>query len=118
MQESPLEKTFLTQLQSEGLAKPLPQFQFCQNRKWRFDFAWPSIRLAVEIQGGTFTNGRHSRGVGYDQDSEKSNIATLLGWRVLRFSTRDLSEGKAIKMVGQFLKFLEPKLQNPNEVMN
>lgn len=105
--ESNLEKTFLTQLKSKGLAKASLQYQFAHNRKWRFDFAWPSIRLAVEIQGGTFANGRHTRGVGYESDCEKSNYATLMGWRVLRFGTRDVQEGKALKLIERVLKFSE-----------
>lgn len=107
MSESELEKTFLMQLRSKGLAVPQSQYQFTQLRKWRFDFAWPSIRLAVEIQGGTFANGRHVRGMGYEQDCEKSNAATLSGWRVLRFGTREISEGRALKLVEAFLKFAE-----------
>ena len=52
-------------------------------RLWRFDFAWPALRIAVEIHGGTHSGGRHSRGAGMAADFAKHNAATLAGWRVL-----------------------------------
>ena len=56
-------------------------------RRWRFDFAWPDNRLAVEVEGGSATNGRHVRPKGFREDCEKYNAAVLLGWRVLRYTT-------------------------------
>ena len=51
---------------------------------WRFDFAWPSVRVAVEVDGGQWVahGGRHNR----DGDREKLNAAARHGWRVLRYS--------------------------------
>lgn len=61
-----------------------------KTKDWRFDFAWPSYRVAVEIEGGIFVRGGHNRGVIYDENCTKYNAATLLGWRVLRYTTLDL----------------------------
>ena len=64
------------------------EYRFDTVRKWRFDYAWPSQRVAVEIDGGQWApnGGRHSR----DSDREKLNHAAAQGWRVLRFSTQQL----------------------------
>lgn len=62
------------------------EYVFAPPRKWRFDFAWPEQRVAVEIDGATWTQGRHTRGAGFERDCEKMNEAVLMGWRVLRFS--------------------------------
>lgn len=49
----------------------------------RFDVVFPDYRLAVEIQGGTATGGRHVRFGGYETDSVKNNLAVAKGWAVL-----------------------------------
>lgn len=61
------------------------EYKFHKTRKWRFDFAYPDIQLAVEIDGGQWRagGGRHNS----DKDKEKLNHAVLNGWHVLRFST-------------------------------
>lgn len=56
-------------------------------RKWRFDFYSHAHKLAIEVEGGTFAGGRHSRGVGMSEDMEKYNSAVLAGIRVLRFDS-------------------------------
>lgn len=64
------------------------EFQFHPSRKWRFDFADPARKIAVEIDGGVFVRGRHSRGAGYRSDCEKLNAAAALGWRVFKYVER------------------------------
>lgn len=59
------------------------EFQFHPSRKWRFDFAFAVPRLAIEVQGGIWTRGRHSRGSGLVKEYEKLNAAAVLGWRIL-----------------------------------
>lgn len=78
---------------------PEREFRFHDTRRWRFDFAFPERKLAVEVEGGTYTNGRHTRGSGYEKDLEKYNEAVKLGWKVLRFSTGMVNKGEAIKQV-------------------
>lgn len=72
------------------------EFQFDDGRKWRFDWALPQIMCAVEIDGGAWTRGRHTRGKGFVGDLEKLNRATALGWRVYRFTPEQVKNGEAI----------------------
>lgn len=67
---------------------PLEQeYRFHPRRRWRFDFALPARKLAIEINGGVWSGGRHVRGAGYLRDREKINAATELGWRVFELGT-------------------------------
>ena len=72
-------------------ADPLPgwdlvrEHRFHPTRKWRWDFAFPSQKLAIEIDG----RGRHQTITGARSDCEKQNEAVRMGWRVLRFPATD-----------------------------
>jgi hypothetical protein len=66
-----------------GLPVPVSEYRFAPPRRWRFDFAWPDQRVALEIQGGLFVQGRHTRGAALLKEHEKLNAAAALGWRVL-----------------------------------
>jgi very-short-patch-repair endonuclease len=72
------------------------EYRFHPIRKWRFDFADPEMKIAVECEGGVYSGGRHTRGKGFENDCEKYNAATVMGWRVLRFSRRFIENGQAI----------------------
>lgn len=67
------------------------QHKFHPTRKFRFDVAWPEHRIYVELHGGTWTSGRHTRGSGFERDREKMNLATVLGWRGLEITTTMLT---------------------------
>lgn len=73
-------------------------------KDWRFDFAWPASMLAVEVEGGIWTEGRHSRGQGFIDDCQKYNEATLLGWRVLRVTARMTRSGRALRLIERALR--------------
>ena len=79
------------------------EYRFHPVRRWRFDFALPERRLAVEVEGGTWTGGRHTRGSGFEKDCEKYNQAVLLGWRVLRFTPGAIKSGEALTTIEQVL---------------
>ena len=66
------------------LPKYETEYRFHPTRKWRFDFAWPDWKIAVECDGMAWQagGGRHNT----DADREKINTATSMGWSVLRFS--------------------------------
>lgn len=81
---SKLEQQFANQVMLLCLPVPEREYRFHKTRRWRFDFAWPDLMLAVEIEGGTWINGKHVRPKGFEQDCEKYNEAAMGGWRVLR----------------------------------
>ena len=85
------------------LEKPEREFRFDPVRKWRFDFAWPDKMIAVEVEGGIWTGGRHTRGVGFLSDCEKYNCAALLGWMILRFPVEVITSGEALKVIEKAL---------------
>lgn len=98
-----LENEFDSQLQSAKLSGYVRQYKFHPNRKWLFDFAFPEKKLAIEVEGGKWTRGRHQRPVGFQGDIEKYNEALRLGWRVLRFTGDDLKSCAAIDLVCELL---------------
>jgi very-short-patch-repair endonuclease len=97
---SQLEQAFLTLMRWNGvnIPKPETQYRFAKPRRFRFDFAWPEHRVAVEIEGGTWRNGRHTRGAGYARDCEKYNLAVVNGWRVLRYTSNMLLDDSGVQV--------------------
>lgn len=79
--------------------QPLREYCFAPPRRWRFDFAWPNIKLAVEVHGGIWISGRHNRPSGFSRDLAKMNKAQMLGWRVLQFTRKDVEDGLAIESI-------------------
>ena len=75
------------------------EFQFHPTRKWRFDYAVPSRKVALEVEGGAWTGGRHTRAQGFIADMEKYNTAALFGWRVLRVIPDDLLSGSTLQLL-------------------
>ena len=79
------------------------EYRFHNKRLWRFDYRIEAPEdgcIAVEIEGGIWNRGRHTRGKGFQADLDKYNAAASEGWRVFRFSTEDVMTGRA----KQFLK--------------
>ena len=87
--ESPLEAKFVVAWRALASQYPEPEreYQFHPERGWAFDFAFIQQKVAVEMEGGTWSGGRHVRGEGYANDCEKYNAAVELGWRLLRYTT-------------------------------
>lgn len=67
------------------------EHKFHATRQWRFDFALPCCKLVIEVEGGGFIGGRHTRGAGFAKDMEKYNTAAIDGWRILRFIPSQLT---------------------------
>ena len=72
------------------------EFKFCQHRRWKSDFRILGTSILVEVEGGTWSGGRHTRGKGYEQDCEKYSWASANGWVVLRYTTQQVNSGSAI----------------------
>jgi len=94
---SPTEREFAEQLGDVGLGFER-EHRFAKARKWRFDFALPELKIAVEIDGGV-----HRIAERFASDREKLNAATLQGWRVLRFSPTDVARGVAIALTRELV---------------
>ena len=105
MKQSHLEAEFALHLKAYRLTGFKTEYQFCDERRWRFDFAIPDpdIMLAVEIEGGTRNKSRHTSFDGFHNDCDKYNTAALMGWIVLRFDSKHVNSGVAIRTVSNFL---------------
>jgi len=79
------------------------EYKFHPTRKWRADFLITGTKILIEVEGGIWSGGRHTRGKGYLGDLEKYNEAAMMGFTVLRFSTEQVKSGVAIKQIEQLV---------------
>lgn len=77
------------------------EFKFHPTRRWRFDYALPEHKIAIEVEGGVWTGGRHIRPQGFLGDIEKYNTATLMGWRVFRTTPDELVRSATLNLLRQ-----------------
>ena len=90
---SKAEESLALQIRAVRLPEPVREHCFHPTRKWRFDFAYPSHLLAIEVEGGVWSGGRHTRGSGFTKDCEKYNAALMNGWRVYRCTPDMIKKG-------------------------
>ncbi|WP_205750456.1 hypothetical protein [Deinococcus fonticola] len=102
-QGSELELAFLAALRDAAIPEPERELMLVPGRKWRSDFAWPEARLIVEAEGGTWGQGRHTRGRGFEEDCRKYALLTLAGWRVIRITGAHVKSGEAVQWVKRAL---------------
>lgn len=90
------------------------EVKFHPDRKWRFDFANLVLMIAIECEGVVADGkGRHQTAKGYTADCEKYNEATVLGWRVLRFTRKQVESGYAIDVIQRAVMFSIKTIYNP-----
>lgn len=104
MPKSKWEQMLAFDLKAAGLVPFCREFVFAPPRRWRADFAYPDMRILIEVEGGTWSRGRHTRGKGYEADCEKYNAAALAGWLVLRFTANMVEDGRALEATEQAYK--------------
>ena len=85
--------------ESHGIPEPKEEVRFHPTRKWRFDYGWPDVKLALEVDGAVWVAGRHNRGAGFIKDQEKRNEAVLAGWRVLHCTPKDIKTGAVFELL-------------------
>lgn len=101
---SVLEAQFALRVRGAQLPEPRREYRFDADRRWKFDFAWPDWKIAVECEGGIWTQGRHTRALGFEADCSKYNAATVQGWRVLRFTSNMIQSGAAVETLTQAIQ--------------
>jgi len=74
------------------------EYMAVKGRRFRWDFYTPPD-LLIELNGGTYQHMGHSTGKGIQRDYDKHNLAVLNGFRVLMFTTDDVTSGRAIETV-------------------
>lgn len=76
------------------------EVKFHTMRKWRIDIAAyradGSRKLAIEIDGGVWVGGRHTRGAGVEKDNEKIAHLAMDGWLFLRVTPQQVKRGEAL----------------------
>lgn len=108
-EKSPLVAQLLEQItRTLDVSPPEAEHRFHPTRRWRLDLAWPAFRVGVEVHGGIWSGGRHTRGGGFEKDREKVNEAALLGWIVLEVTGGQIRSGQAVAWVQRALKEREP----------
>lgn len=85
--------------------EPVKEHLFHPTRKWRFDYAFLDSKIALEVEGGVHTGGRHIRPRGFLNDMEKYNTAATMGWRVLRTTPNGLRTFKTIEMIKEAMEY-------------
>lgn len=76
-----------------------PEYRFDDKRRWRIDYAIVEKKIAIEVEGGAYTQGRHTRGAGFVADMEKYNELTRQGWRLIRITPKDLITVKTLNLI-------------------
>lgn len=95
---------FYKTLATLKIKAPVQEYRFHKTRKWRFDFYFQEAKLALEVEGGVWVNGRHNRGSGFLKDMEKYNAAAIAGFAILRATPDQMQNGEAALLVEQFFK--------------
>lgn len=80
------------------------RLQLAGLKNWRFDFAWPEVMFAVEVEGGGWTGGRHTTGAGFRGDMDKYHHAMRLGWFIYRCDAELIMSGAASTLIKDLLK--------------
>lgn len=92
------------QIEEAGLPKPTREYKFLKTRRFRFDFAWPSLGFACEVDGNIYHKSRHTSGSGYTKDCEKFALAAIEGYKVIRVTSGQINKGDAIMWIKEYFK--------------
>lgn len=108
-----LEDELMRQIILAGIEPPKREYPYRLmiggSRRWRADMAWPDMRLVVEVEGGTWAQGRHNRATGYAADCEKYNAAQIGGVIVLRFTGEHVASGYAVTEIARAVEMIRAR---------
>ena len=90
---------FTTICRTDLKVECVKEYKFHPTRRWWFDYAIPEHKIALEVEGGVWTGGRHTSPKGFLNDIEKYNTATLMGWRVFRTTPDELYKLSTINLI-------------------
>jgi len=109
---SDAEEALAFQMRAVGtLPSPEREWVFAHPRRWRFDFAFLIERVAVEVEGGSWVAGRHTRPEGFASDIEKYNEAAIRGWSVIRVTPKMVESGDALSVIERALIAADARLR-------
>lgn len=97
--QTPKSDFFTILCRSDLKVECIKEHKFHPTRRWRFDYAIPEHKIAIEVEGGVWTGGRHTSPKGFLNDMEKYNTATVMGWRVLRTIPDELCSNATLNMI-------------------
>lgn len=95
---SDAEEALALQFQALGIAVER-ECRFAPPRRFRFDFVLRDEMIAVEVEGGGWSGGRHTRGAGFKNDIEKYDIAARMGYTVYRCDPSMVTSGRAVETI-------------------
>jgi hypothetical protein len=89
--QSDLEVRVLTEIRRQGLPSPQPQFPLTlpDRRGIAIDFAWPSLKLAVEVDHPTW----HAGALESHSDKTRDRKLATIGWTSARITDIDINGG-------------------------
>jgi len=106
---SELEERFLRICREAGVTGPrVNAFVALPDGGFEVDFLWPAERLVVETDGRAYHGTRHV----FESERERDRRLVLAGWRVVRFTWRQLSEGPG-EVTDVVQALLHPERQHP-----
>lgn len=93
-----------SKLVTQNVSNCVCEYKFHPTRKWRFDYAIVDLKIAIEIDGGVWINGRHNRASGYIKDMEKFNEAAKMGWIVLKITPEKQFSNETFELIKETVK--------------
>lgn len=108
--DSQLEVTFFSHWKrSYPNSLPIKQHKFCPGRNYRFDFAWLTKKVAIEVQG--YGPGHNSL-IGMTKDYDKLLEALKLNWKVIYLTSIHLSPPRIMDTLNKVASILDLQIQN------
>lgn len=103
---SHLEAKFQLEWKAVGGPRLEREYEFHPVRRWRADFAHVESMTLVEIEGGIWVKGRHSRGSGFEKDCEKYLEAALLGFKLIRLAPKQITAETLDRIARHFERYV------------